>query len=190
MFHCPLSNSTIQGHCQTVPLLNCTVPLSHYPIFPKVNNWCYQEMQDGGCLAAACINASCLALLDASIPLRSCTSHTPHLHTTCPSPAPQLHHNCTSPAPHLHFNCTSLARQLNIHGTPTAHMDTNSTAHQLVCKPSCIPTNLATNWPPGISTCVPQFPDSCRHCGRHEGRFPGGRSHHQVGATVPEYRDP
>jgi len=28
-----------------------------------------QEMQDGGCLVATCINAACLALLDASVPL-------------------------------------------------------------------------------------------------------------------------
>ena len=26
-------------------------------------------MQDGGCLVATCINAACLALLDASVPL-------------------------------------------------------------------------------------------------------------------------
>ena len=28
-----------------------------------------QEMQDGGCLVSTCINAACLALLDASVPL-------------------------------------------------------------------------------------------------------------------------
>merc|ERR1719342_171412 len=29
-----------------------------------------QEMQDGGCIVSTCINAACLALLDASVPMR------------------------------------------------------------------------------------------------------------------------
>ena len=29
-----------------------------------------QEMQDDGCLESACVNASCLALLDASVSLK------------------------------------------------------------------------------------------------------------------------